>query len=127
MKSRLVPTLSILAAILIAAPCFAQANTGFYRDLKAGLGSTSTGEAPVVVGNSNGRTAPPAPANAIPLGTADHAASPTAAAPPQDATAYVAGTDIWSGPIAGVAAILSVVLIGLVIWLLLGHRKRAGE
>ncbi len=125
MKFRLAPILSVLAAILIAAPVFAQANSGFYRDLKANLGSTSTGEQPIVVGGSNARTGIAAPA--IPLGTSDNATSPPAVPPPQDATAYVAGTDIWSGPIAGVAAVLSVVLIGLVIWLLLGHRRGSRE
>jgi hypothetical protein len=34
----------------------------------------------------------------------------------------VAGTDSWSAPIAGVAAVLSVIVIAMIVWFVVGHR-----
>jgi hypothetical protein len=108
---------SILLAICAATPASAQ--TAFFDDMRTNLGATTTEAAITVGAPSREKTLP-----AVPLGTQEGGSSTSNPAPePSAPNAYVAGTDIWSGPIAGTAAILSVVLIGLVMWLVLGHRK----
>jgi len=114
MKTIFLTVVTLIAVGSIALPASAQT---FFDDLRDQLGSTSTLEAPVVVG----APAPSVRAN-VQLGAKESGTSTPASVAPASNNAYVAGTDIWTGPIAGTAAVLSAILIGLVLWLVLGHR-----
>ena len=125
-------TMKVLPAILVAfflsiafaVPVFAQSNGAFYNDLRQNLGTTSTPEATVVVGRKDAVPSPTPVRQAVPLGKADTmATSSLPATAASDSNAYVAGSDSWSAPIAGVAAVLSVIVIALIVWFIIGHRR----
>jgi hypothetical protein len=113
-------TLIILTVgLALAMPVFAQSNGVFYNDLRQKLGTTSTQSAPAV----NGKNVPTPVRQNIPLGTAElGATSSPSVASAANSNAYVAGTDSWSAPIAGVAAVLSVIVIAMIVWFVVGHR-----